>query len=88
MKNIISHLQQSDACKIQLALAINFISSKDGEEEHVIHSSIDNIKFAPYSDANDVIDELLRFLFSRYWTNIEALMRGRDFIFDSVQLIY
>ena len=41
------NLQSSDTWKIQLTVAINFISSKDTEEEHVMQSSSGNIKFAP-----------------------------------------
>ena len=44
MRDIIINLQNSDTCKIQLTIAINFISSKDSEEEHVMHSNSDNIK--------------------------------------------
>ena len=54
------NLQNSDAWKIQLAITINFISSKDGEEERVIHSSSGSIKFTPYSDTNDVIEKLFK----------------------------
>ena len=50
---------KSDAWKIQLTIEINLIYSKDGEEECALHSNSGNIKFTPYSDANDVIDELL-----------------------------
>ena len=47
---MIINLQNSDAWKIQLTIAINFISSKDNEEELVMHSNSVNIKFTPYSD--------------------------------------
>ena len=57
MRNIIINLQNSDAWKIQLTIAINFISSKDVAEERVMHSNSGNIKFTPYSDTNDVIDK-------------------------------
>ena len=30
--------------KIKLTIAINFISSKDNDEEHVMHSKSDNIE--------------------------------------------
>ena len=36
LDEIINH-QNSDAWKIQLEIAINFIFSKDGEEERVMH---------------------------------------------------
>ena len=37
--NIIADLQNSDAWKIQLTIAINFIFVKDSEEERVMHSN-------------------------------------------------
>ena len=45
--------QNSDSQKIQLTFAINFISPKYSEEERVMHSSGNNIKFIPYSDAGN-----------------------------------
>ena len=45
-------------------------------------------KSKPYSDANDFIDKLFKSLRSRYQENLETSMRGSDFIFDSVQLMY
>ena len=43
-RNIIINFQNSDSWKIQLPVAINFISSKNVEEEYVIHSANDNMK--------------------------------------------
>ena len=60
LRNITIDLQNSDAWQIQLTITINFISSKDGEEERLMHSNSGNITFAPYSDANDVIDDLCK----------------------------
>ena len=36
---------------------INVVSSKDAEEERVMHSRSDNMKFTSCNDANEVIDE-------------------------------
>ena len=88
MSNIIIDLQNSDAWKIQLTIAANFISLKDGEEEGVMHLSSGNIKFTPYGDANDVVDELFESLRSKYQLNLEISMRRSDFIFNLVQLMY
>ena len=55
LTDIIINLQSSDTWKIQLTIAINFTSSKDTEEECVMHSTSDNIKFTPYNDANEVV---------------------------------
>ena len=88
MRNIIIDFQNSDTWEIQLKIAINFISSKDAEEEHVMHSTSDNIKFTSYNDANEVFDELFESLRSRYQGSLETSVIGSDFILDSVQLMY
>ena len=88
MRNIIIDTQNSDTWKIQLTTAINFTSSKDAEEERVMHSRSNNIKFKSYTNATKVDDELFESLRSRYQGNLETSMRRIDFIFDSVQLIY
>ena len=88
MRNIIIDLQNSEIWKIQLTIAVNFISLKDAKEEHVVHSRSDNIKFTSYNVANEVVDELLESLRSRYQGNLGTSMRGSNFIFDSVQLMY
>ena len=59
LRNTIINLQNSDAWKIQLTIAINFISSKDAEEECEMHSSSGNIKFTPCSDANMLLINFL-----------------------------
>ena len=88
MRNTRTDLRNSDARKIQLTIAINFISFKDAEKERAMHSSSDNLKFTSYSDANEVIDKPFQSLCSRYHVNLETLMRGSGFSFDSVQLLY
>ena len=44
LKKMINDFQEPDTQKIQLTLAINFVSSKDNDEEQVMHSKSDNIK--------------------------------------------
>ena len=65
LKDIMIDLHRSDIWKIQLTIAINFISSKDTEEERVMHSTYDNIIFALYNDVNEVVNELLESLRSK-----------------------
>ena len=60
LRTIIIDLQNSDTWKIQLTIAINFIPLRDTEEEHVMHSNSDSIKFTSYNDANEVVNELFR----------------------------
>ena len=53
-----------------------------------MHSTSDNIKFTPYSDAIEVVDKMFVLLGSKYQVNLETSMRGKDFIFDTVQLMH
>ena len=88
MRDIIIDIINSDTWKIQLTIAINnFIFSKDAEEERVMHSKSSNIKFTSHNHAKKVVDELFQSLRSRYQNNLETLMEGSGFIFDSVQLM-
>ena len=88
MRDIKINLHKSGTWKVQLTIAINFISSKDVDEEQVMHSKKDNIEFTTYDNANDIVDKLSESLFSRYQIGLEASMRGSDFIVESVQLLY
>ena len=88
LRDIIINLQKSDTWKIHLTIEINFISSKDVEEEPVMHSKRGNIEFMSYDNANKVVDEIFESLLSRYQIGLEISMRGSDCIFDSVQLLY
>ena len=81
-------LQKSDTWKVELTNTINFISSKYVEEERVMHSKGSNIEFMFYDNANEVVDELFESLLLRYHIGLETLMRGSDFIFNFVQLLY
>ena len=40
LKDFINHLIKSDAWKTQLTIAINFMSTKDNDEERVINSRV------------------------------------------------
>ena len=53
-----------------------------------MHSRSNNIKFTSYNEANEVVDELFESLHSTYQGNLETSIRGSDFIFDSMQLMY
>ena len=87
LRDIKINLQKSDTWKIQLIIAVNFISSKDIDEKRVMHSKSDNIKSTLY-DKIETVNELLESLLSRHQIGLETSMRGSDFIFDSVQLLY
>ena len=56
-------LIKSDAWKIQLAIAINFIFPKDTDEERVKHSKSDNIELVINDKTDEVIEELFHHFF-------------------------
>ena len=53
-----------------------------------MYSTSNNIKLTSYNDVTEVVNKLFESLLSRYQDNLETLMRQRDFICDSVQLMY
>ena len=85
--DILINLQKSNTWKIQGTIATNFISSKDVDEERVIHLKSNNIEFMSYANANEIVNELSKSLLSRYWIGLKTSMRGSDFSFESVQLL-
>ena len=83
-----NNLKKSNTWKIQLKITINFISSEDdNNEEHVMHSKSDNIKTMICDGADEIIEELVDLLKNRYQNNLES-MRGSEFAFDYVHLMY
>ena len=63
MRDIIINLQKSGTWKVQLTTAINFISSKDADEDQVMHLKSDNIEFMTYGNANNIVDKPFKSLF-------------------------
>ena len=69
-----NNLKKSDTWKIQLTVAINFISSKDNDEEHVIHSKSGNIEILINDKSDEVIEKLFESLLNRYQVGLETSM--------------
>ena len=68
-------------------MSINFISSKDSDETHNMHTKSDNIEIMMGSETHDIIDELFESLLQKYQEGLEESMRRSEFIFDSVDLL-
>ena len=67
---------------------MNFISSKDAEEERVMYSNSNNIKFPSCNDPYQVVDELIDSINSRYQGNLEKSIKESQLIFVLAQLMY
>ena len=67
MRDIIINLQKSGTWKVQLTIAISFISSKVVNQEH---SQSHNTEFMNFDDGNDVVTFQVTFL--RYKLGLET----------------
>ena len=63
LRDIIINLQKCGTWKVQFTITINFISSKDVDDECVMHSESGSIEFMTYDNAIDIVDELFESLF-------------------------
>ena len=83
-----NNLKKSDTWKIQLTITINFISSKDdNDEERVTHPKTNNIEIMISDVTDEIIEKLFNSLKSRCQNNLQ-LMRAKDFVFVYLQLLY
>ena len=85
---VIDYETQFGEWKIQLTMLINFISSKDPRETRTMHTKSDNIESIMCSETDDILDELFKSLLQKYQEELEESLRGSEFIFDSVDLLY
>ena len=60
MRDIIIDLQKSGTWKIQLIMAINFISSTYINEEQVVHSKSNNIEVMTYKNAIEFLNRFFQ----------------------------
>ena len=53
-----------------------------------MHKKSDNIEIMMCSETDVIIDEFFKSLLQKYQEGLEESMRGSEFIFDSVDLLY
>ena len=89
LRELINYYKNKDEWKVQLIADINFISLKPGfDETHVMYTKSDNIEIRIGDDINDVIKELFKSLLKRHQENLQEKMRGSEFGYDGVNLLY
>ena len=82
------HKTQSE-WKIQLTVAINFISAKpNSHETRIMHAKSNNVETMIGSDTKEVIEKLFESLLRKYQEHLEENMRGSEFVFDGVNALY
>ena len=54
----------------------------------VMNSKSDNIEIMMGTETNNIIKELFESFLKKYQEGLEAKMKGSEFVFDSVDLLY
>ena len=68
---------------------VNFVSLKPGSDETLVMlTKSDNVEIRIGDDTIDIVKELFKSLLQRYQENLQEKMRGSDFEFDGVNLLY
>ena len=64
------------------------MSSKDSNEMRIIHSNSDIIEILKGNEADEIIKEIFDSLLQKYKKGLEESMKGSEFVFDTVDLLY
>ena len=69
-------------------MGINFISSKHSDETRTMHTRSNNVEIMVGSETNEIIEDLFKSPLQKYQEGLEESMRGREFVYDSVDVLY
>ena len=69
--------ETSSEWKIQLTMAINFISSKDSDETQTMHTKSNTAEIMIGSKTDEIIKDFLESFLQKYQGGLEESMRGR-----------
>ena len=69
-------------------MKIIFFSSEDSEETRNMSTKSDNVEVMIGSETNKIIEELFEPLLQRYQGELEESVKGSEFTFDSINLLY
>ena len=74
--------------RIQLTMAINFISSTDSDETRSVHTKSNNVEIMMGSETDEIIEDLFESFLQKYQEGLEESMRENEFANDSVDAFY
>ena len=69
-------------------MRINFVSSLDSNELRILHTKSDNMEIMIGTETNDIINEHFKSFSKRHQEKLETKMKGSNFVFESVDLLY
>ena len=78
---------QSKVWKTQIAMRVNFVSSKDTEETRTIYVLSDNENIMWGNETDNIIKKLFESLLDNYQKKEQIMREESDFIFESVELM-
>ena len=84
--DLIDNQKSQGEWKIQLTMAVNFISSEDSDETRTMHAKSGNIEILIGNEINESIEQLFNSLLQRYQKGLEEKIRGSDIFL--IMLIY
>ena len=87
LSNIINDHKTEREQKIQLTVAIAFISSKDLEETRTMHTKSHITEIMMGNETDEIFKELFKSLLQNYQKDFEESKKGSEFVFDSVDLL-
>ena len=88
LRKMIDNHKAHSEWKIQLIMRINFVSPLDSKRFHKTHTKRDNIEIMNGIETNDIINEFFNSFFRRCQEGLETKMKGSDFVFNRVDLLY
>ena len=69
-------------------MAIKFISSKDSDDTRTMHTKSNNVEIMIGSETDEIIEDLFESFLQKYQKGLEESMRGSEFVYDSVDVLY
>ena len=88
-KELMQEYKQKGEWKVKLTKEVNFISLKPGSDEtRIMYTRSDNVEIMFGDDNDDIIEQLFELLLQKYEENLQNKMKGSEFEFDGVNLLY
>ena len=89
LADLINDYKNKGKWKIQLTAEINFTFLKpDSDETRIMHTKSDNTEIMTGSDTNEVFKELFKSFLQKDQEGLQEKMRGSEFGFDGIHLLY
>ena len=74
---------------MKLTIEVNFISLRPGSDEtRIMYTRSNNIVIMFGDDNDDITEQLFESLLKKYEENLQNKMRGSEFEFDGVNVLY